>query len=325
MHRIMRSAGFLCACTGLWWAALSAEAQAAGPWDQAANWLFGLLIGGAAGAGGAHVVQRMRLQDSIAYGPIAVPEAAPSIANPETETAPRDVYKIWYATNRVLRDGSFTSELSERLRFGDCRVAIPRSHTFGSLGSPSYIRVFQRIRHGSDDALRIIQRSDWALEDGPSGFVNSVRAVLTKTRDQILVYVHGFNVSFEKAALRAAQIGFDLNVPVTAAFCWASKGSLEAYVADEDTIKLSAQHLADFLSLLHANFPERTINIMAHSMGNRALMDVLQNAERYPALSGAKFGQIFLAASRHRCPTFPPSRCSLFPVIGSYHLVCLFG
>jgi esterase/lipase superfamily enzyme len=156
--------------------------------------------------------------------------------------------------------------------------------------------VFQRIRHGSDDALRIIQRSDWALEDGPSGFVNSVRAVLTKTRDQILVYVHGFNVSFEKAALRAAQIGFDLNVPVTAAFCWASKGSLEAYVADEDTIKLSAQHLADFLSLLHANFPERTINIMAHSMGNRALMDVLQNAERYPALSGAKFGQIFLAA-----------------------------
>jgi len=143
----------------------------------------------------------------------------------------------------------------------------------------------------------MVQRSGWALEDGPTGFVNSVKTALTQAGDQILVYVHGYNVSFEAAVLRAAQIGFDLKVPgVTAAFYWASKGSPEAYMADEDTIRLSAQHLADFLSLLHANFPKRTINIMAHSMGNRALLDVLQYAERYPALSGAKFGQIFLAA-----------------------------
>jgi esterase/lipase superfamily enzyme len=240
-------------------------------------------------------VRQETLADSTIYRPISVPEAAPSIAKPETE--PLDVYKVWYATNRVISNDSFTSELSETLRFGHCRVAIPRSHKFGSLGSPPYVRVLQRITTGSDDALRIIQRSGWAPEDGPSGFVNSVKAALAQTRDQILLYVHGYNVSFENAILRAAQIGFDLKVPgVTAAFCWASKGSLEGYAADSDTIKLSAQHLADFLALLHANFPERTINIMAHSMGNRALLDVLQNAERHPGLSGAKFGQIFLAA-----------------------------
>jgi esterase/lipase superfamily enzyme len=299
LGRAMWSAGCICFCAVWWWVVLGGDAEAAGLSDGVTQ-LIGWLIAGAVGAGGIHAVHRVKqgsAQDSTIHPPIAVPETASSIAKPQTAIEPLDIYKVWYATNRAMGSGSFTSELSERLRFGACRVAIPRSHKFGSLGSPLCTRVLQRITTGSSDALRIVQRSDWAIEDGPSGFVNSVRVSLPQKSDQILVYIHGYNVSFESAILRAAQIGFDLKAPgITAAFCWASKGSLEGYLADEDTITLSAQHLADFLSLLHANFPGRTINIMAHSMGNRALMDVLQHTDRYPGLSGAKFGQIFLAA-----------------------------
>ena len=166
-------------------------------------------------------------QGTTTHPPITLPKTASGIADPETVTKPLDIYKVWYATNRVIRSGSFTSELSERLRFGDCRVAIPRSHKFGSLGSPLSIRVFQRVTTGSDDALRIVQRSGWAFDVGPTGFVNALRASLRQKSDQILVYLHGYNVSFEDAILRAAQIGFDLKVPgVTAAFCWASGKAL---------------------------------------------------------------------------------------------------
>jgi esterase/lipase superfamily enzyme len=118
-----------------------------------------------------------------------------------------------------------------------------------------------------------------------------------KNGTDILVYIHGYNSSFDQAIIRAAQIGFDLKVQgVTAAFCWASRGELHGYLADEDNVKLSERHLAEFLSLLVQNFPNKKINLMAHSMGNRALLGVVENLVKYPSLKDAKFGQIFLAA-----------------------------
>lgn len=296
MRPVVQSAVFVFLLTGLWWMVFIGAAQA-GPYDQGANWLIGLIVGALGGAGGVHVAQRIKeanVPNGTVHPPVVLPQTASSIAEPKPATEPVDVYKVWYATNRAREGQSFTSELTDRLLFGDCRVEIPKSHKFGSLGSNPLLGRILRVN--SDGALSIAQTSCWSLEIGPKAFVNSVRTALGKTCNQILVYVHGYNISFENAILRAAQIGFDLKVPVTTAFCWASKGCLESYPADEDTIRLSAHHLADFLSLLHANFPKHRINIIAHSMGNRALMDVLSNIESYPGLAGAKFGQIVLAA-----------------------------
>src|SRR5260370_26727034 len=65
---------------------------------------------------------------------------------------------------------------------------------------------------------------------------------------QALVFLHGYNVSFEDAAIRAAQIGYDLKVPGPVAFfSWPSRGSLAAYPADEASIEASDQPIADFL------------------------------------------------------------------------------
>ena len=49
----------------------------------------------------------------------------------------------------------------------------------------------------------------------------------------MLVYIHGFNTSFDDAQRRAAQLGFDLKVPgITALYSWPSRGNLIAYLAD---------------------------------------------------------------------------------------------
>jgi esterase/lipase superfamily enzyme len=205
-----------------------------------------------------------------------------------------DVYSVWYGTNRRAFSGPLALEIIEKLSFGICRIAIPKSHKFGSIGSSSFVRYLQRVRSGgADDSLHIVDnRVMWSKRE----FVDSISNAMGRSRD-ILIYVHGYNLSFEGAMIRAAQIGFDLKVSgITAAFCWASRGDLEGYAADEDTIQLSVSHFAEFLETLIDNFPDRKINIIAHSMGNRALLRVLENAPKYPVLAKARFGQIFLAA-----------------------------
>jgi esterase/lipase superfamily enzyme len=273
-----------------WLLASGAEAQA-GPADSALNWLLGLVLGAFAGAAGTyHAVQRANAIAPHDKSPLDVqlPNLIPETVN---------IYKVWFATNRQLKGDEFTPDLDENLQFGDCQVAIPQSHEFGSLGSPSYVRLLQRVTTGSDDLLRIVKRSVWTLEEGPEGFLKSIHAALDAEANQILVYVHGYNVSFENAIVRAAQIGFDLKVQgITAAFCWASMAQAYAYMADEERVQLSGKHLADFLAMLNTNFPDSTINIIAHSMGNRALMEVLENIHNHSALTAAKFGQIILAA-----------------------------
>jgi hypothetical protein len=253
-RQIIWSVAFTFLFTGLWWLAFSGEAQA-GPWDQGANWLIGLIVGALGGAGGVHAVQRIKQgQDDAVHPPVTVHPTAATIAAPQPAAEPVDLYKVWYATNRALEGESFTSELSDKLRFGFCRVEIPKSHKFGSLGSPDPSGVVQRVK--SDGALRITQRSVWSVEKGSAGFVTSVRKALGKTRNQILVYIHGYNVSFDNAILRAAQIGSDLKIPVTTAFCWASKGSLEWYTADEDTIGGERQSSGRFPVAVASQLPE---------------------------------------------------------------------
>jgi esterase/lipase superfamily enzyme len=206
-----------------------------------------------------------------------------------------DIYPVWFGTNRRALHGPYASEVCEKLALGVCHVAIPKAHKFGSTGSSAIARYFQRLRSGGADDRLYITDSEyimWSARD----FVDSITKAMGRKRD-ILVYVHGYNVSFDSAIVRAAQIGFDLKVSgVTTAFCWASRGDVEGYAADEDTIQLSVSHFAEFLETLIVNFPDRRINIMAHSMGNRALLRVLENASKYPALAKARFGQIFLAA-----------------------------
>jgi len=93
-------------------------------------------------------------------------------------------------------------------------------------------------------------------------------------RPHALLFIHGYNVDFEGAAIRAAQIGCDLKVPgVTAFFSWPSRGSLVSYPADEATIEASEGAITDFTSATqfsvngilvdatNATFPDGTMGL----------------------------------------------------------------
>ena len=113
-----------------------------------------------------------------------------------------------------------------------------------------------------------------------------------------LVFLHGFNTTFADAAIRAAQIGYDLKVPgATAFFSWPSRGSVAAYPADEASIEASEPAITDFLVEFTENCGAEKVHIIAHSMGNRGLLRALQRISANAETRGKlKFGQVFLAA-----------------------------
>jgi esterase/lipase superfamily enzyme len=113
-----------------------------------------------------------------------------------------------------------------------------------------------------------------------------------------VVFIHGYNASFRYAAIRAAQIGFDLKIPgAMAFFSWPSRATALGYSADEASIQASEDEISNFL----INFARKTgserIHIIAHSMGNRGLLRAIQRITHgVEADFGVKFGQIILAA-----------------------------
>jgi esterase/lipase superfamily enzyme len=207
-------------------------------------------------------------------------------------------YPVWFGTDRKPIDArdpalGFGSEPDNRLHFGKRIVRIPLSHRPGELGSP----LWRRLLTGVDDRITV----DPATVLSADAFTRDVRAflgTLDPADRNVLVFIHGFNTTFDNAAKRAAQLGFDLRVPgITAFYSWPSLGNITAYMGDLARMEASEQHLADFLVRTTTLVERGKVHLIAHSMGNRGLLNAMHRATTQAALrTGVKFGQIFLAA-----------------------------
>jgi esterase/lipase superfamily enzyme len=223
-----------------------------------------------------------------------------SFIDRETSTSTAPLYPLWYGTNRKPIDPNdiskgYSTDRDSLVHYGSCQVAVPKSHQIGSTGS----NWWKRLQTLTDDRLKL-DRSSLTRSD-KIGFLASVKEALAEREPaerSALVYIHGFNVSFEDAALRAAQIGFDLQVPgIMAFYSWPSKGSLIGYTADEATIEASERYITEFLLNLAQSNDLTKIHIIAHSMGNRGLLRSMQRVlHQAQSTSQILFGQIFLAA-----------------------------
>ncbi len=210
------------------------------------------------------------------------------------------VYPLWYGTNRKpVNPGDpgsgYSGERDTRIHYGTCGVTVPRSHRIGEVGSSWWTRLIRR----TDDRLQLVPESLTRLREG--AFWQGLREALLE-RDEgermAFVFIHGYNVSFENAAIRAAQIGYDLQVPgIMAFYSWPSKGTYVGYPADEDAILTSEVHLTEFLTRFVQDTGAERVHILAHSMGNRGLLRSLRGVVQRSSREGSRpFEQIFLAA-----------------------------
>ncbi|MDH5235779.1 MAG: alpha/beta hydrolase [Gemmatimonadota bacterium] len=132
----------------------------------------------------------------------------------------------------------------------------------------------------------------------------------TRSRD-VLVFIHGYNSSFEEAAVRAAQVvadmGFDGSVVLLS---WPSAGELTGYVRDQQTARNTGYFLLHLLrDLIPQAHPDR-IHVLAHSMGSEVLskaVSLIDRADTLPRLEQVVFAAPDVDArvfAREILPTF---------------------
>ena len=85
----------------------------------------------------------------------------------------------------------------------------------------------------------------------------------------IMLYVHGFNVSFEKAVLGLNDVWhFSGKVGVPIAYSWPSgSGNLFGYFTDRESGEFTVYHLKETLRMLSSMPEVENIHIIAHSRG----------------------------------------------------------
>lgn len=108
-----------------------------------------------------------------------------------------------------------------------------------------------------------------------SGFVHDDYGEQVPSAKVSLFY--GGNILSSEAVWRTAQLALDLDfsgAPIL--FSWPSKGHCLRYVADEGTITASRHNLLDFISKILTNVKIKTLHLVGHSMGCRALLSVLE-------------------------------------------------
>lgn len=115
----------------------------------------------------------------------------------------------------------------------------------------------------------------WLHENLPAGvtksqFFDSIRA----GDSDVLLFVHGFNYSFDESleiTLRLVERTGIKAVPV--AYSWPSQGKISAYGSDYDRNEWTIDHLQSFIRELVEALPHGAVlHIVAHSMGNRAVL-----------------------------------------------------
>jgi len=215
-----------------------------------------------------------------------------SVQNKDGETC-----TVFYGTNREpnnINDLSkgYGNERANKLHLGSCTVNVPYDRNKGKLSGSFW----KKIKHFDASYGDVELKTLTAYE--PHDFwqnIASLLAPLEEEEQQALVFVHGFNTSFEAAAIRATQISVDLeHRGVTAFFSWASKAKALSYISDSATIQYSEKYLTEFLTDFAKKSGAKRIHIIAHSMGNRALLEAVNRINRdNPEI---QFGQIILAA-----------------------------
>lgn len=223
--------------------------------------------------------------------------APPRSVSREGEKAPSTLVRVFYGTNRAATDETDPGAMygSERgpLQFGVCDVSIPRTHQTGELEAPSIWKLEFRENPKKHVILASVEPTDG------SRFLSELQSTITRSEDQeAFVFVHGYNVTFEDAARRTAQIAYDLKfrgAPIL--FSWPAQGDLVDYTIDENTAAWAEAQATEFLEAVALSCGAKRIHLVAHSMGNRIVARALERMVRQPSFGAVpEFNQVVLTA-----------------------------
>lgn len=216
-----------------------------------------------------------------------------------------DLVSVFYGTDRKRSDGAkrigYGSDRARKLEVGRALVSVPRTHQVPKIERPFALRVpyFQvtLYEQAEDPKLHFTVKELKAMTHAE--FVALARAHIGASqafKDQALVFVHGYNTAFDNALYRTAQIAYDLKFDgATFLYSWPSGGGLASYGYDRESATQAEPYLREFLAKVVKESGAKSVSVIAHSMGNLPLLNVLRDLG--PALPpGVRLNELILAA-----------------------------
>jgi esterase/lipase superfamily enzyme len=219
--------------------------------------------------------------------------------------------RVVFATNREMNPWKAQSQLGawvdnsveseNALSVGCASIAVAQ----GSVSSPEDISAEEVGGGGSVAAAQEFSVAQTAPPSKQPAAVTAYQLrLLDKERgwfrneDRALVFIHGYNTTFESAILRAAQIAartdYDGRVFL---FSWPTATWWATYLPDLDSAERSEFHLTGFLRAILSDPEIKTIDVVAHSMGSQMLVRSLNDLrDVFYARHNIKLGQVLFAA-----------------------------
>lgn len=186
--------------------------------------------------------------------------------------------EIYFVTNRNLKSSNIdcTNEslgigLDSMTRYGSCKVNVPKNHTTGQ------INFTQDARKSSHEHFKILNAQSFDIDKLIQNLILSNRMPL--------VFVHGFNVRFQEAVLRAAQIAYDLKYQGPVVLLSWPAGAGDGFFDDKfvnNTYKINLKSATDSISVFENFFEQMSeknirFNLYVHSMGHQIVLPALVN------------------------------------------------
>lgn len=220
-------------------------------------------------------------------------QAAPPAAAKQTYTP----VAVHFATNRTIarrtaESVTFTGRPGP-LHLGKAILTVPLSHEPGEIERPQWYRWQFRqdpAKHFTIQSSAVLARDAWA---------NDLRATVTGSgRKAMLVFVHGYNVPFDDALYRTAQIKHDVMRDGGAALLlsWPSAAQTVLYCRDGVSAGASVRPIAAALRYAIAASGAEDVYLIAHSMGTRVLSAALVDLAANAPAATARIKEVILAA-----------------------------
>ena len=182
---------------------------------------------------------------------------------------PRPV-QVFVASTRKGETGAASREQAADARYALATMTVPAGHHAGSIEEPLWGRA-----NGRDD-IALAGERDLDEDEFHAELASHISGRVGVNRD-VLVFVHGYNTSYEEARLRATQIAADMRFGgVTVLFTWPSKSDLLGYGYDKDSATASRDALEALLREVGQTPGVGKIHILAHSMGGWLSMEALR-------------------------------------------------
>lgn len=203
--------------------------------------------------------------------------------------APARTVTIYVATTREPAENrveGYTREREDELSYAEFVISIPPNHVPGEIEWP----LSRKARPDEDFTVLRHTALSRAAFDSRIG-----RAA--RESGKAAMFVHGFNVSFQEAVFRIAQLSADSNISgVPILFSWPSQARIFDYVTDKESATFSRDGLTDVLQQVTGQPGVRSVLLFGHSMGGWLTMESLRQLSLEGDVKALRKLNVILAA-----------------------------